>query len=667
MKRTRNQKENSNLRPLSVLAVFLTVIAVYVGVLLVTQVKAMRDRPEDDGIAYTRSMTVSGLRGEIYDRNGTLLVGNSTDYDVILEYGAIPDTTAELNRSILLTYKTLSEQDCAHLLNTEYFPLEGTYPSVSYTANAKIQGSTERERLLRVLDANRLPQNASATELADTLVTKYSLSPDLYSHEEIHVLLTVRYGMERVVFGAYQSYTMASDVPVKTVAALEEERIEGINLKHSTKRVYAYPGYASHILGRLGKINEEMWESYRDKGYSLDAMVGTSGCEAEFEEHLRGKDGTLLVHYDEDGNVISTEYEEEPISGKDVYLTIDIDIQKTAEHALQDAVTSLPFSDSGSLVMLDARNNAVLAIASYPTYDLTAFSSQDYYNSLLLDPAKPLLNRALGGTYAPGSTYKLGAALAALEEHVIDAHTSVYCNRVYDKLHCPTCLGTHGDTSVVEAIAQSCNVFFYELGYQMGIDSMTAYTSRLGLGVATGIELPEQVGTLGGYTYDPSWDRGNDLSGAIGQMHSYTPLQLAVYTSTLVNGGTRYNAHLLDSVRTFGSDEIIRPESVQLDSMTISQATLTTVKQGMRQVITSHNDLSGYFASVPVQVAGKTGTAEVNGQKDNALFVGYAPYDQSAPPEIVVSCILEQGAVGSHAGKPVARVMKAYYDKYASK
>jgi penicillin-binding protein 2 len=311
-------------------------------------------------------------------------------------------------------------------------------------------------------------------------------------------------------------------------------------------------------------------------------------------------------------------------------------------------------------VALDPNSGALLAVASYPTYDLTQFESKEYYASLQDDPNTPLLNRALSGTYAPGSVYKIGAALAALEEGHITPSSTYTCDKVFPHLHNPTCLGTHGTTTVVNAIRDSCNVFFYYLGMEMGTDLLTKYTKPLGLGVHTGIELYESTGTVAGRLTAPSWDKGNDLSAAIGQAnHTYTPLQLANYTATLTNGGTRYSLHLLDSVHEFYTGKLISSyEKKTLETVEISSANKNTVLEGMRRVVESSSLISSYFTSVPVTVGGKTGTAQVDNKVDYALFTGAAPYND---PEIVGFCVIEQGAVGGYAAKPVAEMFRAFY------
>lgn len=646
------------------MGIFLAVMLFYTVMLAKIQIEGPETEPANKEIAYTRTVSVSGLRGEIYDRNGVLLVGNSTSYDLVFEYGSIPDTSVELNYSILLSLDAVRATSNEDKLCLDLYALEGSYPDLSYTDAAQTPNTDENKALLKVLDSNSLdPNTASATELVNTLIKKYKLSSDIYSDREINDLLRVRYTMERIKFGVYQPLVLASNIGIELVSYIEEANIDGANLKVNSEREYCFPGYASHILGRLGKITASDAEHYSALGYPMDSYVGNSGCEKAFEAYLHGQDGVMEISYDEKGNIISKEFIKEPISGNDVYLTIDIDLQIAAEDSLKKTVNMISSANAGSALALTPKGE-ILAIASFPTYDLTQFDSVEYYNSLLEDPANPLYDRALLGLYAPGSTYKIGSALAALESNEINAATIFNCAGTYPYLHRPTCLGTHGNLNVIDAIGVSCNCFFYEVGRRMGIDSITEYTSHLGLGASTGIELPENTGIIAGTAYREQlgtvWGAGDDLSAAIGQSdHSYTPLQLGVYISSVLNGGDRYSAHLLHSVKKFYTDELVYEYSpARVDSIALSPQTLSTLKNGMRKVITSSSMLSTYFSGVEVAVGGKTGTAQVSGKRDYAVFSGFAPFDS---PEIVGICIIEEGLNGGNAALPVSDIFKVYF------
>ncbi len=639
-------------RYIAVAAVFLVLCVAFVIVLAVYQANGS-STPTDGG--YIRTYTVPGVRGEIYDKNGTLIVGNESGYDLVYEYGAMPDSRREINLELLSTLEILQRTKSEDCLSEDLFVLEGTYPDVRFVPELSDRESSVYQRYLKFLERRGMTESdTDADDVAAYFVKRYSLSTTLYSNEQITELIRLYYEMERVDFGSYASYTIAEKVPNEVISVLEETGVEGVVFVSRRERVYHYPGVASHILGRVGKITAENKDYYLSKGYSLDALVGTSGVEAAFEDWLHGQDGVRVVKYDVYGRMVDSYYDPEPVSGKDVYLTIDIDLQLAAENGLKESVDAISTSEAGAITVLDPNSGAILASASYPTYDLTKFDSQSYVDSLNQNPNNPWSNRALQGAYAPGSTYKIGMALSALETGTIGGATSYFCDHAYEGL---TCLGTHGSSNVVDAIRDSCNVFFYHLGEIMGVRSATQYTRRLGLGVPTGVELGEAKGTL-------ATDGSNavNMMAAIGQAdHAYTPLQLSVYLSGIVNGGSRYEAHLLDSVRAFYTGEVLASHQTKvMDRVEFSDTTYDLLIEGMRQVVAESDTLSRTFRNVPVTVGGKTGTAEVENKTDYALFCGFAPLKN---PEIVVSCVLEEGAIGARAATPVAKVMEVYFQK----
>lgn len=669
-----NKKPNIGIRYAVLAGVFAFVCLIFIIVLAVVQIKGPQTDYYLGDDANTRTVTVAGLRGQIYDRNGVLLVGNSTSYDLLYEYGAMPESFGEVNASLLEILDALEQAGETDKLAEDYFPLEGIYPNVRYRVAISDTSSTEYYYFKRVLERNSLDENISAEELAEYYIDRCALSDDLYSSADIRDLMRLWYEMDRVDFGAYQSYTLAKDVSSELVTYLQEKissgAAHGATFKTVSERVYneAYVGYASHILGRVGKITVEDAEYYSELGYPMDCYVGISGCEYAFESILHGQDGKMVIKYDDDGNITEKYYEKEPVSGNDVYLTIDIELQVAAEDGLAEAIGEIDTAEAGAVTALDPNTGAVLALASYPTYDLTRYSETEYYNSLLENENKPLLNRALQGVYAPGSTYKIGVALAALEIGDIDASTTCTCTGRYDSLHRPSCNGVHGDTDIYKAIQESCNIFFYSIGHRISTQPTTDYTVKLGLGVSTGIELAEQTGTVAGEAYRKenkleAWTQGDDLSAAIGQSdHGYTPLQLSVYMSSIVNGGTRYKAHIFDSARHFYTKEPISSHEVTaLDSVSITGDNYKILIKSMGRVVSNNPNVKSYFTGVPVIVGGKTGTAEVNGQEDNALFSGFAPLNS---PKIVVSCIIEEGVKGYYAAEPVAKVMEKYFEKY---
>ncbi len=475
------------------------------------------------------------------------------------------------------------------------------------------------------------------------------------------------------------------------MTSVKEKNIPTVTFVGVVERVYLYPGYASHILGKVGPIYSEEWEYYNEQGYQMSAIVGKMGCEYAFESYLRGTDGKIRIEEDGNGNLLSMEVLKKPIAGSDVYLNIDINLQIAAEDGLKENVqyvvdksggdgTTGGHCNAGAAVAMNPASFEVLAVASYPTFDLTTYNSD--YASLNQQAAKPLLNRAINGAYAPGSTLKLGMAAIGLESGTILANDNFYCKGGYpnkDGLGCSTYADTHawGSIGIVDAIAHSCNSYFCEIGHRLGILKMEEYLSRFGLGEDTGFELGGIDGVLAGPTYrgeiqsEHTWMPGDTWNAAIGQSdHQMSPLQIAAYTSTLVNGGTRYQAHLLHSVYQFGNAEptyIFRQtEDTVLSRVSLSNSTLQTVFAGMKKMVAESSKVSSWMDPLPVTVGGKTGTAqagtyEENGVKKeyyNALFTCTAPYDN---PEIVISVVLEKGVSGTDAALTAARILEAYY------
>ena len=646
MRRNRSAR-NKDYRFFVLAGVFLAVCIVFVVFFAINQIRGTSGKYTSDGLI-VRIETVAGERGRIYDRNGKLLVGNATHYDLIFEYGSMPDRRAEVNDALIECLKALVITGNADKRVSDYFPLARTDAGYEFVAEVYDPDSNIAYYYEKFLAKNtKLSSKASAEQLVEYICDKYSLAERFYSADAIYELMRIYYDMERINFGYYQAYTLATGfettVPeeMALISYISEHRTEGATLIRSSERVYYYEGYAEHILGKLGKISAENIDQYKD--YPLDAMVGISGCENAFESYLRGSDGKRISKYDAEGNLVEQYYDPAPVIGNDVYLTIDIDLQIVAEDELRLSVDELEASETGAVTAIDPNTGEALVIASHST--------------------ESSMNFALQGTFAPGSTFKVGSALAALEQGFITSSTTHTCNHVYPYLGGPTCLGNHGVTDIHKAIEVSCNIFFYYLGHEWGIDNITDFTTRLGLGVPTGIELGESVGIVASEGYcedhDLEWSEFDDATGAIGQSkHAYTPLQLSVYMATISNGGTRYSAHILKEVRTRTGEIVLEVTPSVLDRISISDTNYSILVEAMQAVVNSSSALSTYFGGLDVSVAGKTGTAETGREVSNALFSGFAP---AIDPQIVVSCVLEEGDVGTNAAKVTAKVFEAYF------
>ena len=646
----------------------------------------------------TRTETIQALRGEIYDRNGKPLVTNEYHYNIYFEYGAFSTlTNTEKNKTVLTLTDYLTEKGETDKTVAPESPFiqtanaSGTETYYEYDSEfmSSVLGSRLEKILLELTEKEKLPE---AKEARKILLKRYGLSDSdgnpIYTKTQEELLFLIRLDMELHNFSYSEPYTFITDVGLELITDIAERSLRGVKTSTEVIRVYNYPGYASHILGRTGKIQASKADYYKELGYSMNATVGTSGAEEAFEEYLHGTDGEKTIIEDEYGNVIEEYVSKEPISGKNVFLTIDIDLQITAENALADNIALIAENaeknegehdgedaSSGALSFIKSTTGEVLALASNPTYNLATFSED--YERLNSDELSPMFNRALEGTYAPGSTFKPGVAVAALEEGVITPYTILPCNGVYDYYESsgflPACWiynmfgGRHGSLDVVEAIQDSCNCFFYEVGRQLTISNMNKYCRAYGLGQPTGIELNEKTGVLAGPEYRDEnglepWTDGQTITAAIGQSDNlFNPLQISVYISTLINGGTRYKAHILSEVKDFYTNEVVYAyePTVADGCIEISAQTVNIVKSGMKNVM-ENGSAAQVFSNYAITIGGKTGTAQVRAdESDNAVFTAFAPYSD---PEVVATCVIEHGASGSSAGWSVKALFDDYFD-----
>ncbi len=646
--------------------------------------------------------TIYTVRGEIYDRNGVPLAKNKYTRSLVLEYGSMPETKREINDLFLYANYVRTLYGETNDIPETLSPFKGMYPNILYDPDKigidAIDTNLKYVRRIYGID------KGDSKSVSDALISYYGLLAEdsngnrIYSDDEVTLLLNLRYDCDAKKFGPDEPYVFCEDISEEMILDVSQKKIQGLNIALESERVYPNDGLATHLIGRLGKISSEDWEYYKELGYRIDSVVGVSGCEEAFESYLRGINGKRKVVRDRNGIIISTEIVEEPKKGNDVYLTIDAKIQQVAQDALKEAIEyiradAIPGADgpdgadcsAASTVVMDPETFEILAIASYPSYTMKEY--EEKYAELAKDPASPLVFRAVDGLYAPGSTFKVGVSVAALENGTISTHTTINTTNgphikngkyTYYQGYQPTCWirnmygGSHGIENVQAAIKNSCNCFFFEVGRLMGIDKMNEYCTKYGLGQATGIEIGEKTGILAGPAYRDDnnlnpWSGGDTIAAAIGQSDNvFTPLQLCSYISMIMNGGSRYNAHVLGSVKNYGSDETVASSEKNLfSSVNISESTMETIKAGMLEVRTESASTRKFFKDYPknIQPILKTGTAEVGGKKSyNATMIGYCT-DTDNPDKggITVSVVIEQGQSGSHCGIVVDRIMKEFF------
>ncbi len=644
-----------------------------------------------------RAYSVTAPRGEILDRNDKPLVQNRLGYSIQVQ--KINITPEELNRTLYNaaelagSYGSEIESSFPIVMNEKTGALEYDFDIEENGGTRKVEGirykksdeddeaeenseadteeeNKEKENLEEWKRANRLTEYSSAEQIFEHYRKKYEISSN-YTDKKALTITAIRYAMEKGGFSEKEPYILARDVDEMVLQQIKEQFMQypGVDIIIEPVRIFSNGTMAAHILGRTGRIYAEEYAEMKNKGYGMNDTIGKDGLEKILEEYLKGEDGYENVEMNRAGGSSQILESRAPKPGNFARLTIDSDLQRVTEAALREnIIAAVDSGGAGAAIVVDPKTGGVLAMASYPTYDLTTFNED--YEDLLKSKSKPLINRALSGTYSPGSTFKPLTSVAALEEGIISPQTYIADRGKYTYFdsYQPTCLvysstgETHGTINVAEAIGVSCNYFFYEVGRQTGIEKIDEYASAFGLGEKTGIELPESTGILASPEHRESaggiWYPGDVLQAAIGQSDNmFTPAQLASYISTILNKGTRYSLRLVDEIVDYDTGKVVYKKEPQiLSKKPISDSTYNAVKNGMRRVVTSGTAKEA-FATAKYAAAGKTGTAEVPDGRDNVLFVGFAPYDE---PEIVIAVVIEHGANSIFAANVARSVFDAY-------
>ena len=597
--------------------------------------------------------SVEASRGILTDRNGKVLVSNRLAYTLTFSKKPFSDDS-ELNSAIWRLVELCQRSDTAWV---DTLPLSQRAPYL-YLA------SRDDETFTKFLERNKIAATSSSTQLLSELRTLFGID-ESYTTAQARLIAGVRYELS-----GRDSYVFAEDVPTELISQITDGDFAGVTTGQSSIRQYNTP-YAAHILGRITRIYAEDWPEYQEKGYSMDALVGESGVERAFEDWLHGNNGTRLVTTDEKGKITGEVYMQEPKPGGTVALTLDLDLQAATEDALANTIEGMIDKDSdergGAAAVIKVGSGETLALASYPTFDLSTFAQN--YSALLEDERLPMFNRAVNGTYAPGSTFKMNTAVAALESGIITPSSIIQDKGVYTFYEYPQpwCwvwpLGyTHGRVNVSDAIAVSCNYFFYEVGRLTGIQTIDDYATQFGLGRSTGIEIGDSVGALASPEYaeahDLEWTDGQTLTAAIGQSYNlFTPLQLANYIATLVGGGEHYQAHLLKSVKSYDNSRLLYVyDEPPENTVEMSESTLRAVTEGMHDLTTG--SLAGAFSNCLVSAGAKTGSAQVGTEIANGVFVAYAPYED---PESALAIVIEKGGAGAALASTAVEVINAYF------
>lgn len=667
--------------------VVIVISVIFIATLFNLQIVNGENYREQSEKRMLRTKNITAPRGEIYDRNGVILATNKLSYDV--ELYKVRVSTKEQNDGILRLVEILNE-------NSD--KVYSTFPVNDDLNGFNFENTEEEQKWKKEM---KLDSTLTFDQVIDKYIEKYELQD--YSDNRLNQIkmIEIKYEANLNGYSLFNSATIAKDISQKSVAKIGEEKykIYGISIVSVPKRYYPNGNLLSHTIGYVSKISSTEYEKEKEEGYSVNSVVGKAGIEQSFEKYLKGKDGVIKEETDTLGNVSSQTETTEAKSGDNVTLTIDYRLQKVAEESLLNTINGLQngtlvgkkFSDAnaGAVVVLDVDSGEVLASASYPTYDINSLiggiSLKDW-NALQNNSLHPMLNRVVSGTYSPGSTFKMLVGMAGLMNGKITVDEKYYDPGIYPYGYHPKCWlytdrhMTHGWINIEGAIKGSCNCYFYEVGRRIGISEIVKYAKLFGLGQKTGIELSgEAAGTIAGAD-DKSedglkspWYLGDTLSAAIGQSgSSYTPIQLANYIATIANGGKLNKVSLIKSVdnEVAGTSESLADINKYTSEYTgvnfeekdlnINSEYIDAIKKGMLSV-TSETGGTSYivFKNSDIQVAGKTGTAQVPNGNNNGIFVGFAPYDN---PKIAVVAVIEHGGEGTYTANVVKPIMEEYFN-----
>lgn len=674
-------------------------LALCVGTLYKLQIIEGAAYYEESQNKQVSEQTVTAARGNILDRYGRVLVSNRECYNLkISDKRLFSDEVEDPNAVIL---QMINMVEAAGDKYTDDLPITKE-PPFEYTNMTDIQ----RMLLNAYLKDKGLDEDTTAVELMSYFRTRYDIAGS-YNAEEMRKIASVRYAVNVRYAINTNPYVFVEDASIDLISDLMGVVGNVVEVETSYIREYNTQ-YAAHILGYVQAMSDADMEKYRpgkeNSTYDYDTKVGKDGVELAFENWLHGTNGKATVERTASGTVTSTIYTEDPVPGNHVYLTIDIQLQEAVERILETGIQTLQLKrdednlkavsegrtddvrediQGGAIVVVDIETGEPLAIASYPTYNLSTLLED--YDEISSTEYDPLFNRALLGAYAPGSTFKPCTAIAGLSENIINTETQILCDGVFTKYadqgYAPECWIytqdhlTHGNDNVTEALKDSCNIFFYTVADNLGIRKLMEYAEDFGLGESTGIELVETTGNMANpdnhLTYDvDEWVDGDTVQTGIGQSDSlFTPLQLAEYCAAIANGGTRHSAALLKSVRSFDySRQLYQKDTEALSTVETADYNWAAVQRGMYLMANdiSSSSLTVYYAlgnysynGVSLPVAAKTGTSQLGEDKtNNAIFMCYAPFDD---PQIAISIVVERGQAGANLSSMARNVLDAYF------
>ncbi len=665
-----------------VLCGVLLLVGFYTFRLYDIQVVQAQEEGIDTGGSYSYQTIVKAARGELIDCNGNVLVGNRASFNLALVYEPLFNSH-DPNESLRKLTNMAIERGLTivdHFPVTMQKPYEYTKDELSYTWNTHFK---------TFLNERGWDADISAPQLVRKLRERFDI-PEDWTEEEARRVISVRYELLLRKCTYLPNYVFVEDVDSASLAALTDLNIPGLIVQTTTVREY-HTEYAAHILGYVGAMNPEEYEYYKDFGYDMDAHVGKEGLEKAFELQLHATDGILETTVSADGEIISEHYIREPVAGNHVELSIDINLQRIAEEELEKMILSLredglndtnqgKDAEGGAVVVQSIKTGEILVSASYPTYDLSTYFEN--FNEVSQQEFAPFFNRALTATYPPGSVFKMVTTIASIDTAGVSPDMKIRDEGVYERFadagYFPRCMlwttrqMTHGLIDVKEALAVSCNYYFYEVGWLAGINAIDKVAATLGLGEYTGVELEEYKGRRANpetkdEKYDGSqgtWYGADTVSAAIGQSENrFTPLQICNYISALANKGTRYRATFMRRVISADYQQLLmQNEPTVVAKLDISDEAYNACIEGMK-LSTQWSMGTSYslFHDYPIEVCAKTGTAEHgSGGSDHGSFVIFAPADN---PVIAITVYVEKGAQGGNLGHIAKAILDAYFSE----
>lgn len=674
--------DNSDIKSNRIKYNIISMCVYIIGIILLVQlfnlqiVKGQEYR-EQSNTRLTRESVLKAARGNILDRTGNPIVSNSMGFRLDLYKTKVDNQT--LNDTILKIINILEKNGdkYADNLPIKVQPFAFTSQDDEYVKNWKKK--------------NKIDENASAEDCFYILKKKYEIQSD--DINETRKIMAIRYEISQNGYSSTKAVEICSNLSRASSLELSEKNTDFAGIDIVTEPIISYTSgsLASHILGTVGKIKQEELNGKEDT-YTMNDIIGKTGIQYVFEDLLKGKNGIRQIDMDIEGTVTGEYIAKEAIAGSDVVLTIDSNVQAITEKALKDNIikistggfSSRSDADAGAVVVMNVKTGEILAMASYPDYEPQLFVngiSNEKYEEYSKGSA--LFNRAISGTYAPGSIFKMVTAIAGLESGVINTKTTINDTGVYPYAHRPVCWyyteygRGHGYLNVSQAIKHSCNYFFYEVGNRIGIDTLEKYAKYFGLGKKTNVELPsEATGVVASRKRadeeNRTWYLGETLSASIGQSYNnFTPIQMAKYISMLANGGKNIDVTLVKTVIDSNGYQMSKQEideyvnkklnlksDEENSNLNISQDNLKAILEGMKGV-TSESGGTAYstFSKFNVEVAGKTGTAQV-GNKTNGWFAGFAPYDD---PEIAIVVVVENVTHGGYTAEVAKDIFAEYF------